>query len=206
LHRPIAGVFLERLVEATRALKVGDGLDPSTQVGPVVNRGQLETTASYVDIGKKEGAELVCGGERVTGKGFDRGFFYRPTVFAKVRPNMRLAREEIFGPVLSVLTVDSFEEAIHVQNDTPYGLSSSIYTQDVNRAMRAIRDIEAGITYVNGPTIGAEVHMPFGGVKDTGNGHREASHTVLDVFTEWKTVYIDYSGKLQRAQIDNHPA
>jgi alpha-ketoglutaric semialdehyde dehydrogenase len=204
LHRPIAGVFLERLVEATRALKVGDGLDPSTQVGPVVNRGQLETTASYVDIGKKEGAELVCGGEPVTGKGFDRGFFYRPTVFAKVRPNMRLAREEIFGPVLSVLTVDSFEEAIHVQNDTPYGLSSSIYTQDVNRAMRAIRDIEAGITYVNGPTIGAEVHMPFGGVKETGNGHREASHTVLDVFTEWKTVYIDYSGKLQRAQIDNH--
>jgi len=125
-------------------------------------------------------------------------------VFAKVRPNMRLAHEEIFGPVLSVLTVDSFEEAIHVQNDTPYGLSSSIYTQDVNRAMRAIRDIEAGITYVNGPTIGAEVHMPFGGVKDTGNGHREASHTVLDIFTEWKTVYIDYSGKLQRAQIDNH--
>jgi aldehyde dehydrogenase (NAD+) len=117
---------------------------------------------------------------------------------------MRIAQEEIFGPVLSVLTVDSFEEAIQVLNDTPYGLSSSIYTQDVNRAMKAIRDIEAGITYINGPTIGAEVHLPFGGVKDTGNGHREASHTVLDIFTEWKTVYIDYSGKLQRAQIDNH--
>jgi aldehyde dehydrogenase (NAD+) len=204
LHRPIAGVFTERLVEATRSLRVGNGLDPDVQVGPLVNQGQVETTASYVEIGKKEGAELLCGGEPITGPGFDKGFFYRPTVFGKVRPTMRIAQEEIFGPVLSVITVDSFEEAIHVLNDTPYGLSSSIYTQDVNRAMRAIRDIEAGITYVNGPTIGAEVHLPFGGVKDTGNGHREASHTVLDVFTEWKSVYVDYSGKLQRAQIDNH--
>jgi aldehyde dehydrogenase (NAD+) len=203
LHRPIASAVTERLVEAARGLRVGNGLNESTQVGPLVNADQVKTVSSYVEIGKKEGAELLCGGEPARGPGLDKGFFYKPTVFDKVKPSMRIAQEEIFGPVLSVLTVDSFEEAIHVLNDTPYGLSSSIYTQDVNRAMRAIRDIEAGITYINGPTIGAEVHLPFGGVKDTGNGHREASHTVLDVFSEWKSVYIDYSGKLQRAQIDN---
>jgi aldehyde dehydrogenase (NAD+) len=203
LHRPVASAFLERLVEAARSLRVGNGLNESTQVGPLVNAGQVKTVSSYVEIGRREGAELLCGGEPATGPGMEKGYFYRPTVFDKVKPSMRLAQEEIFGPVLSVLTVDSFEEAIHVLNDTPYGLSSSIYTQDVNRAMRAIRDIEAGITYINGPTIGAEVHLPFGGVKDTGNGHREASHTVLDIFTEWKSVYVDYSGKLQRAQIDN---
>jgi aldehyde dehydrogenase (NAD+) len=203
LHRPVASAFLERLVEAARSLRVGNGLGESTQVGPLVNAGQVKTVGSYVEIGRKEGAELLCGGEPATGPGMEKGFFYQPTIFDKVKPSMRIAQEEIFGPVLSVLTVDSFEEAIHVLNDTPYGLSSSIYTQDVNRAMRAIRDIEAGITYINGPTIGAEVHLPFGGVKDTGNGHREASHTVLDTFTEWKSVYVDYSGKLQRAQIDN---
>jgi len=204
LHRQIAATFQERLVEAARSLRIGDGLQESTQVGPLVNRAQVETVSSYVEIGKKEGAELLCGGKPLRGDGFDKGFFFEPTVFGDVRPTMRIAQEEIFGPVLSVITVDSFEEAIHVQNDTPYGLSSSIYTQDVSRAMRAVRDIEAGITYINGPTIGAEVHLPFGGVKDTGNGHREAARTVLDIFTEWKSVYIDYSGKLQRAQIDNH--
>jgi aldehyde dehydrogenase (NAD+) len=204
LHRPIAQKFTDRLVAATRALRVGNGLDEDVQVGPLVSESQRQVVAKYVEIGKKEGAELLCGGRPITGPGFDRGFFYEPTVFGGVKPSMRLAQEEIFGPVLSVLVVDSFEEAIHVLNDTVYGLSSSIYTQDVNRAMRAIRDIEAGITYINGPTIGAEVHLPFGGVKETGNGHREASHTVLDVFTEWKSVYIDYSGKLQRAQIDNN--
>jgi aldehyde dehydrogenase (NAD+) len=203
LHRPVASSFMERLVEATRSLRLGNGLDESTQVGPLVNADQVKTVGSYVDIGKKEGAELLCGGSPAEGAGLEKGFFFQPTIFDKVRPSMRIAQEEIFGPVLSVLTVDSFEEAIHVLNDTVYGLSSSIYTQDVNRAMRAIRDIEAGITYINGPTIGAEVHLPFGGVKDTGNGHREASHTVLDIFSEWKAVYIDYSGKLQRAQIDN---
>lgn len=204
LHRQVAGTFLERLVAATRGLRIGNGLQESTQVGPLVNRSQVETVSSYVEIGRKEGAELLCGGRPVTGPGFDKGFFFEPTIFGEVRPTMRIAQEEIFGPVLSVITVDSFEEAVHVQNDTSYGLSSSIYTQDVNRAMRAVRDIEAGITYINGPTIGAEVHLPFGGVKDTGNGHREAARTVLDIFTEWKSVYIDYSGKLQRAQIDNH--
>ncbi len=204
LHRPIAQKFTDRLVAATRALRVGNGLDEDVQVGPLVSESQRQVVAKYVEIGKKEGAELLCGGRPLAGAGFDRGFFYEPTVFGGVKPSMRLAQEEIFGPVLSVLVVDSFEEAIHVLNDTVFGLSSSIYTQDVNRAMRAVRDIEAGITYINGPTIGAEVHLPFGGVKETGNGHREASHTVLDIFTEWKSVYIDYSGKLQRAQIDNN--
>jgi len=204
LHRPIATTFQDRLVAAARALRLGDGLQDSTQVGPLISSAQVETVSRYVQIGKKEGAELLCGGEPARGNGLQKGWFYPPTIFANVRSSMRIAREEIFGPVLCILVVDSFEEAIHVLNDTPYGLSSSIYTQDVNRAMRAVRDIEAGITYINGPTIGAEVHLPFGGVKDTGNGHREASHTVLDTFTEWKAVYIDYSGKLQKAQIDHH--
>jgi aldehyde dehydrogenase (NAD+) len=204
LHRPIAGPFLDRLVAAARALRLGDGREESTQVGPLISEKQRDTVARYVQIGKKEGAELLCGGEPAGGPGLERGWFYHPTVFGNVRPSMRIAREEIFGPVLCVIVVDSFEEAVHVLNDSPYGLSSSIYTQDVNRAMRALRDIEAGITYINGPTIGAEVHLPFGGVKESGNGHREASHTVLDIFTEWKAVYIDYSGSLQKAQIDTH--
>ena len=144
---------------------------------------------------------VVVRGEPEDGA-FGQGHFYKPTIFDQVTPNMRIAVEEIFGPVLSVITVSSFEEAIQVLNNTPYGLSSSIYTADVNRAMRAIRDIEAGITYINGPTIGAEVQLPFGGVKETGNGHREGGPTVIDAFTEWKSVYIDYSGKLQKAQID----
>ncbi len=204
LHRTIASAFTAGLIAGARALRLGDGLDPDTQVGPLVSDKQRTRVASYVEIGRAEGAEILCGGRPAAGGGLDRGFFFEPTVFGNVKPSMRIAQEEIFGPVLAVLVVDSFEEAIHVLNDTPYGLSSSIYTRDVNRAMRAVRDIEAGITYVNGPTIGAEVHLPFGGVKQTGNGHREASHTVLDVFTEWKSVYIDYSGRLQRAQIDNH--
>ncbi len=203
LHRPVASAMTDRLTAAARALRLGNGFDESTQVGPLISEAQRRRVADYVAVGRKEGAELLCGGEPVTRGDLARGFFYAPTIFDNVRPSMRIAQEEIFGPVLSVITVDSFEEAIHVLNETAYGLSSSIYTRDVGRAMRAIRDIEAGITYVNGPTIGAEVHLPFGGVKDTGNGHREASHTVLDVFTEWKAVYIDYSGKLQRAQIDN---
>ena len=181
---------------------LGDGLDPASEVGPLVNRAQRDKVHSYVEIGKKEGAKLVAGGSPAEEGPLREGNFYRPTVFDGVTPTMRIAVEEIFGPVLSILTVSSFEEAVQVQNATPYGLSSSIYTRDVNRAMRAIRDIEAGITYVNGPTIGAEVQLPFGGVKETGNGHREGGPTVIDAFTEWKSVYIDYSGKLQKAQID----
>ncbi len=195
--------FLAELVNRTKQIKIGNGLDESVQMGPLVFEAQLKTVESYVQIGIDEGAALVVGGHRLTGGDFDKGFFHEPTIFDQVTPNMRIAQEEIFGPVLSVITVKDLEEAIEVLNGTVYGLSSSIYTQDVNQAMRAIERIEAGITYVNGPTIGAECHLPFGGVKETGNGHREGGWTAYEIFTEMKTVYIDYSGKLQRAQIDN---
>ncbi len=203
LQEGIHDRFVERLVERASRLVLGDGLDPKSQVGPLVNAKQLETVAQYVDIGKKDGARLACGGEPATAGALAEGWFYKPTVFAGVTRTMRIAREEIFGPVLSVLCVKDLDEAIATLNDTDYGLSSSIYTRDVNAAFRAVRDIQAGITYVNGPTIGAEAHLPFGGVKETGNGHREGGWTAYEIFTEYKTVYVDYSGRLQRAQIDN---
>lgn len=203
LHERIHDKFVDMLVEAAENLKLGDGRDPSTNVGPLVNKGQLETVDSYVKIGLAEGATLATGGEAMTDGDYAKGFFYKPTVFTGVTPEMRIAQEEIFGPVLSVLKVSSLDEAIQVLNNTKYGLSSSIYTQDVNAAFKAIRDIEAGITYINGPTIGAEAHMPFGGVKETGNGHREGGWEVYEFYTETKSVFVDYSGKLQRAQIDN---
>jgi acyl-CoA reductase-like NAD-dependent aldehyde dehydrogenase len=174
------------------------------EVGPCVNEWQQKTVQEYVEIGQKEGARLVLGGAIPKTGGLEKGWFYTPTVFAEVKPEHRIAREEIFGPVLSVIRVRSLDEAVTVLNDTIYGLSSSIYTANVNDAFHAIRDIKAGITYINAPTIGAEAHMPFGGVKQTGNGHREGGWTVYDFFSEWKTVYIDYSGGLQRAQIDNY--
>lgn len=201
-----AGVYdklVGMLVERAKRLKVGNGLDESNEMGPCASEAQRNTVHGYVEIGKKEGAKLLCGGEPLKGGAYDKGFFYKPTVFGDVTPNMRIAREEIFGPVLSCIKVKSFDEAVKVLNDTPYGLSSSIYTRNVNLAMKAIETIEAGITYVNAPTIGAECHMPFGGVKDTGNGHREGGWTAYDIFSEPKTVYIDYSGALQKAQIDN---
>src|SRR5688572_14011619 len=200
--RQVHDEMVERLAARAESLRLGDGLDPATEVGPLVNRAQRDRVHSYVEIGTKEGAKVVAGGTPAEDGPLRDGHFYRPTIFDGVTPSMRIAVEEIFGPVLSVLTVSSLEEAIQVLNGTPYGLSSSIYTSDVNRAMRAVRDIEAGITYINGPTIGAEVQLPFGGVKETGNGHREGGPTVIDAFTEWKSVYIDYSGKLQKAQID----
>jgi acyl-CoA reductase-like NAD-dependent aldehyde dehydrogenase len=207
LHRPIHKRFVEMLEARVKTLKLGNGLDESVQIGPTVSKSQRESVHHYVEIGKKEDrARLVCGGEFYTRGECEKGWFYAPTIFDGVTRSMRIAREEIFGPVLSVLEAADLDDAIETLNDTDYGLSSSIYTQDVNSAFRAIRDIEAGITYVNGPTIGAEVQLPFGGVKDTGNGHREASHTVLDIFTEWKSVYVDYSGRLQRAQIDTEAA
>ena len=207
LHKPIKKKFVDMLVERVKTLKLGNGLDESVHVGPMVSKVQRESVHGYVEIGKKEDrARLVCGGEFYTQGECEKGWFYTPTIFDGVTRNMRIAREEIFGPVLAVLEAEDLADAIETLNDTPYGLSSSIYTRDVNQAFRAIRDIEAGITYVNGPTIGAEVQLPFGGVKDTGNGHREASHTVLDIFTEWKSVYVDYSGRLQRAQIDTDTA
>ena len=205
LERPIAEAFRERFLKRVGELRVGSGLEPHTQVGPIINQVQLRRIDGYVRLGETEGAELLCGG-RIQKEGpLSSGWFYAPTVFGKVAPQMRIAREEIFGPVVCLLTVDSFDEAVQVLNDTRFGLSSSLYTRDVQRAFQAIERIEAGITYINGPTIGAEVHLPFGGVKNTGNGHREAGQAALDVFTEWKSVYVDYSGKLQRAQIDNRP-
>jgi len=203
IHEKVYREFTDRLVEMATKLKIGNGLDESVQMGPCINAGQRESVHSYVEIGKNEDrAKMLCGGQFATDGDLKKGTFYKPTVFADCHTKMRIAQEEIFGPVVALIPVKSFDEAIEVINDSAYGLSSSIYTRDVNRAMRAVRDIEAGITYINGPTIGAEVTLPFGGVKDTGNGHREASHTVLDTFTEWKSVYIDYSGKLQKAQID----
>jgi aldehyde dehydrogenase (NAD+) len=204
LHKAIAKKFTELFVEKTRKLVLGNGLDPKSEVGPVVNQGQIDTVSSYVKIGKDEGAELLCGGETASEGSLKNGFFFKPTVFGGVKRNMRLFQEEIFGPVVAITEVKDFEEAIAAINDSAYGLSSSVYTRDVNRAFQAVRDIEAGITYINVPTIGAEVHLPFGGVKDTGNGHREAGRAALDVFSEWKAVYIDFSGKLQKAQIDTH--
>jgi len=202
LHKKIAPEFTRRFLKLVRGLKVGDPLDEKNKVGPLVNAQQLERSTKYVRIGVEEGARLLCGGKRLKSGALARGHFFAPTVFGGVKPSMRIAQEEIFGPVASLIEVASFGEGIEVLNGTRYGLSSSIYTRDINRAFRAIRDIQAGITYVNGPTIGAEVHLPFGGVKSTGNGHREAGKTVLDIFSEWKSVYVDYSGKLQRAQID----
>lgn len=204
LHEKIHDRFVDMLVKRVDKLKLGDGLKPGVDVGPCVNESQRQTVQSYVDIGLKEGGKLICGGEIPLEPGLGRGWFYRPTVFTEVQPNHRIAKEEIFGPVLSVLKIRSLEEGIRIMNDTIYGLSSSVYTANVNAAFRAIRDIRAGITYINAPTIGAEAHMPFGGVKQTGNGHREGGWAVYDFFSEWKTVYIDYSGGLQRAQIDNY--
>jgi acyl-CoA reductase-like NAD-dependent aldehyde dehydrogenase len=171
-------------------------------MGPAVSQGQLNTVKEYVAIGQKEGATLACGGHVLSDGAYGRGFFHEPTIFADVRPDMRIAQEEIFGPVVSVIPCRSFDEAVAIGNNVQYGLSASIYTQDINRAFAAMRDLYTGIFYVNAPTIGAEVHLPFGGTKNTGNGHREAGTAALDVFSEWKSVYVDFSGKLQRAQID----
>lgn len=203
LQAKIFDSFLRRFVEAAQKIKIGDGSkDPAAEMGPLINEAQLSRVREYVAAGRKECAHVECGGESPKGASFEKGWFYLPTVFTAVRPKMRIMQEEIFGPVVCMIKVQSFEEAIEVLNDTPYGLSSSIYTENVNRAFQAIRDIECGITYINGPTIGAEVHLPFGGVKQTGNGHREGGETVYDIFTEWKTVCVDYSGRLQKAQID----
>jgi alpha-ketoglutaric semialdehyde dehydrogenase len=194
--------FHERLVERAKKLKVGNGLDETTQMGPAINQKQLETDLSYVDVGKNEGAKLVCGGNRLDKGEYQYGFFMEPTVFIDVDPKMRIAQEEIFGPVVSIIPCDGMEDAIETANGIEYGLSSAIYTKDVNRAFTAIRDLYAGITYINAPTIGAEVHLPFGGTKATGNGHREGGIGAIDFYTEWKSVYVDYSDKLQKAQID----
>jgi aldehyde dehydrogenase (NAD+) len=204
VHKSVYKEFLERFVARVKSLKVGDGLDADADMGPCINEQQLKTVMSYVEIGRNEGAKLLTGGNRLDGGAHAKGWFHEPTVFGDCSPSMRIAQEEIFGPVVSVIPIDNFEQAIDVANDVPYGLSASIYTRNVNRAFQATRDLYTGIVYVNAPTIGAETHLPFGGTKQTGNGHREAAIAAIDFFTEWKTVYIDYSDKLQRAQIDNN--
>ena len=203
VHKNVYKEFVERFVERAKKLKVGNGLDPTVEMGPCINEQQLNTVMSYVEIGKKEGARLATGGNRLSEGDHRKGWFHEPTVFADCDAKMRIAQEEIFGPVVSVIPIDSLEQGIEVANGVPYGLSASIYTRNVNRAFAAIRDLYTGIVYVNAPTIGAETHLPFGGTKQTGNGHREAAVASIDFFTEWKSVYVDYSDKLQRAQIDN---
>jgi aldehyde dehydrogenase (NAD+) len=195
---------LSRLVERARAMKLGDGRKKGTDVGPMINRGAVEKTAQYVDIGQSEGADLLCGGKRPSGKELENGYFFEPTIFARVRAGMRVEQEEIFGPVLSVVRFSTADEAFRINNGVKYGLSSSVYTRDVNIAMRALTELDNGITYINAPTIGAEAHLPFGGVKQTGNGHREGGWEVYDFYSETKVGYLDFSGSLQRAQIDNY--
>ncbi len=202
-HRAIHERLLEKLVPRIEALRLGNGLDEQVDVGPIINAKQLEKVHRYSELGKSEGATLVTGGESAREGELARGYFYRPTLFCDVRPAMRIAQEEIFGPTLSVIAVDTLDEAITVNNQTRYGLSSALYTQDVNRVQRAMRDLTTGIIYINSGTTGAEIQFPFGGTRGTGNGHREAGLAGLDVFTEWKVVYTDFSGKLQKAQIDS---
>jgi aldehyde dehydrogenase (NAD+) len=205
VHKKVAGEFTARLLERARTLKVGDPLDEGVDMGPLVSETQLQRVTEYVRVGRDEGARLATGGERLAQPGLARGWYFAPTIFTGVERGMRIAREEIFGPVVAVLPADDLDTALEIANDSLYGLSSSIYTQDVDRAFVAARDLETGITYVNSSTIGAETHLPFGGTRRTGNGHREgAAQTALEIFTEWKTIYVDYSGRLQKAQIDNN--
>jgi alpha-ketoglutaric semialdehyde dehydrogenase len=204
VHKSLYKEFITRFVDRSKKLKIGNGLDSSTDMGPVINEQQLQTVMSYVEIGKKEGAKLLTGGHRLDQGDYAKGWFHEPTVFGDCDPKMRIAQEEIFGPVVSVIPIDNLQQGIEVANGVPYGLSASVYTRNVNAAFAALRDLYTGIVYINAPTIGAETHLPFGGTKQTGNGHREAAIASIDFFTEWKSIYIDYSDKLQRAQIDNN--
>jgi alpha-ketoglutaric semialdehyde dehydrogenase len=202
VQRDVVDPLLQRLEARATKLRLGPGLDEATDVGPLINAGALDKVDSYMAVGRSEG-ELITGGARASAPDLANGHFFEPTIFSGVRPMDRIGQEEIFGPVLSVIPVADYGEAMLALNQTRYGLSSSIYTRDVNQAFRAMRDFETGIVYVNAGTTGAETHLPFGGWKETGNGHREAGHAALDTFTEWKSIYVDFSGRLQRAQIDN---
>jgi aldehyde dehydrogenase (NAD+) len=204
VHTAVYNEFVEKFAARVKDMRVGNGLDEKTDVGPVINQPAVDKILSYIEIGKTEDkAKLVCGGNRLIDNDFASGYFIEPTVFADVAPNMRIAQEEIFGPVTAIIPFDTLEEAIEIANGVEYGLSSAIYTRDVNQAFYAMQELYTGICYINSATIGAEVHLPFGGTKATGNGHREAGTQVLDIFSEWKSIYVDYSGKLQKAQIDN---
>jgi acyl-CoA reductase-like NAD-dependent aldehyde dehydrogenase len=206
LQEAIHDEFLERLVARTSQLRLGNGVDDGTDVGPLINEQALQKVCAYVEIARAEGDEVLCGGRRADGADLQRGFFFEPTILADVRPGSRLACEEVFGPVLSTLRFTDLDQAIEINNEVAYGLSSSIYTHDVLASFRALERLDTGITYVNAPTIGAEAHLPFGGVKQTGNGHREGGWQVYDFYSETKVGYVDYSGKLQRAQIDTYNA
>jgi len=203
VHKKIIKKFTDLLVARTKTLKLGDGLKAKTDVGPLINESQRTKVHNYVQIGSNEGAKLLIGGKHATGKDCKNGSFYQPTIFADVAPKMRIAQEEIFGPVVAIIPCNNFEQAVEIVNDSKFGLSSAIYTRDVNRAFKAIETLDTGITYINASTIGAEIQLPFGGTKGTGNGHREAGTTALEIFSEWKSVYVDYSGKLQKAQIEH---
>jgi alpha-ketoglutaric semialdehyde dehydrogenase len=202
VHKKVYKEFTEKFIGRAKALKIGDGLLAETQMGPCINEQQLKTVMNYVEIGTKEGAKLATGGHRLEKGNLAHGWFHEPTVFTDCDPTMRICQEEIFGPVVALIPFDTFDEAITIANEVQYGLSAAIYTRNVNNSFRALRDIQTGIVYVNAPTIGAEVHLPFGGIKNTGNGHRESGTAALDFYSDWKTLYIDYSDKLQRAQID----
>ena len=197
----IADEFVERIVKRAASMRLGDGADPNTEMGPNVDEGQFKTVLRYIDIGREDGATLVCGGSRATGNGLDKGYFVRPTVFDHVTPDMRLAREEIFGPVLSILRVKDFDEAMQVANDCEYGLSSSIFTNDAARIFRFVDEIETGMTHINSPTTGGEAHIPFGGTKGTGIGDREQGSTALDFYTELKVFYVDYTGRKREGNL-----
>jgi aldehyde dehydrogenase (NAD+) len=203
VHKKVYKEFVDKFVARAKKLRVGDGLQPNIDMGPAINETQLQTVMKYVEIGKQEGAKIATGGNRLNKGAHAKGWFHEPTVFIDCDPKMRISQEEIFGPVVSVIPMNSLDEAIEIANGVKYGLSSSIYTRNVNDAFRAQRDLDTGIVYVNAPTIGAETHLPFGGTKQTGNGHRESGAPALDFYSEWKTIYIDYSDHLQRAQIDN---
>ena len=204
VHKDVKEELEQRLVAAAKQLTIGDGLDPSVKVGPVINKAGLEKIHHYVQIGKEQGAKLLLGGDILTDGALAKGFYFAPTIFTDVAPDSILAQEEIFGPVLSIIEVSDLEEAIAVNNSVKFGLSSSIFSQDVNQIFKAQQLLDTGIVYVNAGTTGAEIHLPFGGTKGTGNGHRDSGQAALDVYTEWKSIYVDYSGKLQRAQIDNN--
>ncbi|WP_134026997.1 aldehyde dehydrogenase family protein [Lysinibacillus sp. YR326] len=202
VHKDVREELEKRLLDEMQKLTIGDGLDKDAKIGPVINKAALEKINHYVQIGIQEGAELLAGGKILSEPPYDKGFYYEPTLFTNVKPDMIIAQEEIFGPVVSLIEVANLDEAIEVNNGVKFGLSSSIFSKDVNTIFRAQRDLDTGIVYVNAGTTGAEIHLPFGGTKGTGNGHRDSGVAALDVYTEWKSIYVDYSGKLQRAQID----
>jgi alpha-ketoglutaric semialdehyde dehydrogenase len=197
----IADEFVERIAKRAQSMRIGDGMDPQTEMGPSVDEDQFKTVLDYLNIGREDGATLVCGGQRATGNGLEKGYFVQPTIFDHVTPDMRIAREEIFGPVLSVLRVKDFDEAMQVANDTEFGLSSSIFTNDAARIFRFVDEIETGMTHINSPTTGGEAHIPFGGIKGTGIGDREQGSTALDFYTELKVVYVDYTGRKREGNL-----